>query len=324
MMKFLLTVAIPTYKRPDFLFSCLTSVYQSIRGEPVEVLVMDDSTDSTNDNVKKAFSKAVWISNKKNLGIDGNICACVKNASADYVWLIGEDDLMRNDSIYKALDVIRSNKGYSFIFANYSYITADHKRVLRSKSIDIESGPMLFQKFFENYLWSAGFIGGCIINRSKFLATDYNEFIGTYYAHVAGICLSSVGTEIYTISEPSVGNRVGDASTFTWSDDSFGVFQGWRVLLLRLKSVFGEKSFDRSYVSHTAAHGYLNVKFLMNKKADGGLGEIYRCSTKNPLVESVERIKISFVHYFIPRFFCRYARAVYARFRRRNLLPFSK
>jgi abequosyltransferase len=322
-----LTVAIPTYKRPELLKKCLDSIFASIGSRDVEVLVMDDSIDSTNAEVKRhaqaSFQNLVWKHNQKNLGIDANICACLENARGQYVWLIGEDDLMRRESIDVGLRMIANLPGVPFIFANYSYITSDHRLVLRERSIDVEDGPMDFREFVENYLWSAGFIGGCIFNRDQFLVTDYKSFIGTYYAHVAGLCLMAQGKQIGIIARPQVGNRVGNSSTFTWSDDSFGVFQGWRILLRRLAPVLGETTYRRAYENHRESHGYLKLKFLVTKKADGLLTRSAVEKSLTSEVDDAERRRVEFVTTFVPQVACKLARFLYTGLRRRSLSPYT-
>lgn len=321
-MEKLLTIAIPTYKRPDFLDKCLSSIFSAIEMEDVDVLVMDDSTDQTNDAVCHKYKNLIHIKNAENFGIDKNICACIENSRTNYVWLIGEDDLMRRNAFEYAYNIIKENQYYPFIFANYSYITSDQKKICRDHSVDISEGEMRFVKFFENYLWSAGFIGGCIINRSDFMKTDYRKYIGTYYAHVAGICLAASKKSIFVINKPIVGNRVGDASTFTWSDDSFGVFQGWRTLLNELKHEFGTNSYLKSYRSHQNAHSYLGYKFLLNKKADGLLNDIAITALLASEISSDEAFRIRLVSKFMPRSFCWLLRAAYGLVRKQHMSDF--
>lgn len=323
----ILSVAIPTYKRPALLDKCIESVFNSAKNIPIEVLVMDDSLGEGNEWVYEKYrmlgKNIRVISNKVNLGIDANICACIENASTDYVWLIGEDDLMKLDGINTILAVISEDSSVPFVFSNYSYITADQKKNFREKSIQTKSGKQSFKKFFENDLWSAGFIGACIINKDAFLATNYRNFIGTYYAHVAGICLASIEKDISIQAEPMVGNRVGDASTFTWSEDSYGVFQGWRNLLLRLKEQFGTESYLKAHQSHIEAHGYLSYKFLIAKKADGLLRTEDVQVLVNGETSPEEKRRIRMVANWIPRFFCRSLRKAYASVRKMKLTNFN-
>ncbi|MPQ57138.1 glycosyltransferase [Duganella sp. FT27W] len=323
----LLSVAIPTYKRPELLDKGIESIFNSAKASGIEVLVMDDSLGNGNDWVYQkhlALGRNLRvIRNPVNLGIDANICACIEHAASDYVWLFGEDDLMRLEAVDQALAAIERDAQAPFVFANYAYITADHKKIFREKSVEIRAGQMEFKEFFENYLWSAGFIGGCIIRRSNFLATRYKEFIGTYYAHVAGICLASHNKNITVIERPLVGNRVGDATTFTWSADSYGVFQGWRDLLRMLQSEFGADSFKRAFQSHIDAHGYLRLKFLLGKKADGLLTPADVQILANGDTSPEEKQRIRFVAFCVPRFFCIALRKTYASARRMNLPDFQ-
>lgn len=319
----LLTIAIPTFKRPEFLDKCLASIALAIADTDVSVLVMDDSLETLNDSVCLKYSFVKHIKNSETLGIDRNICACIENSQSTYVWLIGEDDLMRATKFKRAHSILERINEYPFVFANYSYITPDQNRIFKKESIKVSTGELLFKDFFEMHLWSAGFIGGCIINRREFLKTDYKVFIGTYYSHVAGICLSSQGKSIYVIGDAVVGNRVGNASTFTWSGDAFGVFQGWRTLLTSMKSHFGVESYNRAYQSHRDAHGYLGYKFLMNKKAEGLLdpATVRRLISLDVTKNEIFRIRL--IANFMPRLACAFLRSLYGYIRRKQMDPFD-
>lgn len=321
-----LTVAIPTYKRPQLLEKCIRSVLASIGDHDVEILVCDDSIDGTNDPVYASLGdvrRMRVVHNERNLGIDANICACLERADGEYVWLIGEDDLMRRTGVTAVLEKIDALPAVPFIYVNYSYITADQTCELRHASIEEERDEIGFELFADEHLWSAGFIGGCVIHRQQFLKTAYRDYIGTYYAHVAGITLASAGKTIGLVPSPQIGNRVGNAETFTWSSDSFGVFQGWRILLNRLRGTLGDAHYQRAYLSHIKAHGYLGYKFLIAKKADNLLTRENIRMLHAADTSERERARVRTVARFLPSGLCRLARRVYAGVRRQRLSTFS-
>lgn len=310
-----LAVAIPTFKRPALLAKCLNSVVLSIGASPVNIHIYDDSTDDTNDHVYEEFARKnvplTITRNPRNLGIDRNICNCLENTDAEFVWLMGEDDLMGRDSISHVLRAIDGNTGVNYIFANYSLVTSDYKHVLLERSIDVADGSMNFERFFRYYLWSAGFIGACIVRREAFLRTRYRDFLGTYYAHVAGITLAAKGNSIGTIGMPLVGNRVGDVTTFTWGSDTFGVFQGWRRMLLGLKAEMGAANVDLAWRSHKTAHGYLSWKYLIARKAEGLLTISKVRELSKDFVSDEEGTRMIFVARWIPQTFCKVLRTLY-------------
>lgn len=318
-----LAIAIPCYKRPDFLKLCLSSIVKAAGGMALPIYVVDDSCDTTNDEMLATFGAQHphlhVIKNEKNLGIDRNICKCLEVADAQYVWLIGEDDLMRPNAVARLQASGFIEQGHPFIFANYSYVAADQRHVFREKSIDIDADrDMPFDDFFSEYLWAAGFIGGCIFRRDSFLSVDYPRFLGTYYAHVGGLSLSSLGKRVGVIAEPLVYNRVGDAATFTWSSDSYGVFQGWRVLLRMLSAHVSAELLRAAWASHKRAHGYLGPKFLIAKKADGllqwpHLREIWRSDCS-----AIEKT-LAGAGFLFPSVMARGIRSGYAALRRTQL-----
>ena len=232
-----LTIAIPAYKRPELLRKTLLSVFSQLSDvSDVEVLIADDSCDETNVDVL-CWARSYLpghqfrvIKNAVNLGIDRNIVNCIVGARGKYVWLLGEDDILRSGSV-DLLSGTLMGSDVSFCFVNYRYVNGDHSKFHRSSVYDGESGLCKFNKFVEKHIHLMGFIGGCVINRSAWVSSDYKKYSGTYYSHVGGVIDSSFGRDILVISDDLVLNRAEDVSTFTWSKSTFEVyFSFFRVL----------------------------------------------------------------------------------------------
>jgi len=92
----LLTVAVPTYNRPeklkklhDSFLEKVASTYQGI----VEVIVCDNSDDLLAATNKNTLCSAIsYNKNKENLGFSGNMVSCMNHASSEWVWIISDDD----------------------------------------------------------------------------------------------------------------------------------------------------------------------------------------------------------------------------------------
>ena len=109
----LVTIGIPTYKQADSVAnsikSALAQSYQNI-----EVVIADDcSPDSTKDTVSSFLSdvRVRYFKNVKNLGRVGNYRKLLYEYSRGdwYLNLDGDDFLIDNDYIKKAIDVIADN-----------------------------------------------------------------------------------------------------------------------------------------------------------------------------------------------------------------------
>lgn len=117
----LLTIAIPTYNRADFLRINLEQLRSELRGvEPqlVEVLVSDNcSPDTTAEVVKRAIEDGLvirYVRNEENLGWGRNFAQCYDLARGNYVLLLGDDDLFVDGALAPLLDRL-SSRGYGVV-----------------------------------------------------------------------------------------------------------------------------------------------------------------------------------------------------------------
>ena len=118
-----LVIYVPTYNRASKLKDCLNIIAQQIRGHEDDVLVYvsnNGSTDHTT-SVLSSFS-ASWLrvnAHQENKGFFLNIIRGYDlPVSADYVWIIGDDDYLCPDAIADLLELIRKHPEADYIFCN--------------------------------------------------------------------------------------------------------------------------------------------------------------------------------------------------------------
>jgi glycosyltransferase involved in cell wall biosynthesis len=97
-METILSVAIPTFNRVDKLKKCLESLLAEIAGKPVELLVSDnasqDGTQAYMEEICREHPEVTYIRNSENVGPDRNFLNCYNRASGEYVYLLGDDDVL--------------------------------------------------------------------------------------------------------------------------------------------------------------------------------------------------------------------------------------
>lgn len=107
-MKPYLTICIPTYNRPSELGELLRGCLRDVKlaaVDGVEVLVGDNSDDSMSLlNRLSCDGVANYIKNEGNLGYAGNVINLVSRASADYVWIISDNDDLVFDGVREVLN----------------------------------------------------------------------------------------------------------------------------------------------------------------------------------------------------------------------------
>jgi glycosyltransferase, family 2 len=118
----LLSICIPTYKRANILDEALSSInkaMQLVDKEKIELVVSDNcSPDNTQQVIQKYISRGLpikYIINTENIGADNNITQCFRLARGKYVWVLGDDDYLKEEALKTIIDLI-SNKDYGSIF----------------------------------------------------------------------------------------------------------------------------------------------------------------------------------------------------------------
>ena len=139
----LLTVCVSTYNRADKLASNLKNWINlnNHKINEVELIVCDNcSTDNTNTicNTFLKKNKFTYIRNRQNVGILGNLEICAERANGNFVWIIGDDDLVKPNAIELIVEIIKKHKNIPLIYVNYSYIEQIYKSSENPKKITKE------------------------------------------------------------------------------------------------------------------------------------------------------------------------------------------
>lgn len=273
----LLTITIPTYKRPELLHKNLVHLFEQVAShDDVDVLVLDDSDGSGNlpwiAKIRDQFPHARldYVVNPHNLGIDENIKNCIVRARSDYVWLLGEDDLLLPGALDKVVTALKKARPV-FLFANYIYCDDTHTHTAESPVLPKGQGHSVvgFNAFAAESVWALGFIGGCVLRTADWKSQDVAKFKGTYYSHVGGIIDASVDRDIVVMHDILVLNRAEDINTFTWSNNTFDVYFSFYDMLR--KSRLADDPALLARCEHAATHLFkvYSLPWLAAKRADG-------------------------------------------------------
>jgi glycosyltransferase involved in cell wall biosynthesis len=105
----MITICIPTFNRSKFLQELLQSIYNANQKIPI-VLSNNNSTDDTNKVIqiyKKKLTNFTSIQQKKNIGFARNYLECIFRVRTKYAWVVGDDDLLKKDSIKNIIFTIK-------------------------------------------------------------------------------------------------------------------------------------------------------------------------------------------------------------------------
>ena len=188
-----LSICIPTYNRAAFLKELLPSILRQLAEVPsgeVELVVSDNaSSDGTADYLRSLGSSHLrWWTNDENIGGDRNFLKCVAEAKGKYVWLFGDDDLMPEDSLARALDFLRKENPALLISVDReaeSRLYGDYRSLLKDEGDDFALAHTL--------------ISANIFKRELFDMELALEKLWVQYAHMFGIMSHMPGCAIGVI-----------------------------------------------------------------------------------------------------------------------------
>lgn len=229
-----LSICIPTYNRLPYLREMMAGLLPQIEAEAsgtIELCVSDNaSTDGTSAylNTIACPSLRFWR-NEENVGGDRNFLVCIREAHGDYVWLVGDDDMIPEESVARALRLLEQSpdlviadelagdvKSYpdyrscllgeagreSPLALTHTLITAN---IFRRSLFDISFAEA---KLWTNYAHMFGFIGnvrGGVVVSPKMIATravradfaQYPSFLCLKHAYYLNYLATTFGLPSY-------------------------------------------------------------------------------------------------------------------------------
>ncbi len=110
MKKIDVSIIVVHYMVKKEIFECLESIYRLERNLSFEIIVVDnDETRSVENELRKRFSKVIYIKSQKNLGYGGGNNLGSIHAKGDYLFFLNPDTKLINNSINKLFTFIKKN-----------------------------------------------------------------------------------------------------------------------------------------------------------------------------------------------------------------------
>jgi glycosyltransferase involved in cell wall biosynthesis len=207
-LKNLLDIFIITYNRKNHLTNTLNEII-SLSDYGIKIFVLDNnSNDGTHLVFKKSrFSNVIYLKNSINIGANANILRCFEYSSANYIWILGDDDQYNLESFPDLIFQLKSNK-YKFIHLGA------HEGDWRFGGSSLTPKELLHLGY--NYFKFSSFIGNNIYERKLFvdhyLLKGYDN-IGNSYPHMPFVIgMYYLDAQIYITSKRIVTAIVGNQS----------------------------------------------------------------------------------------------------------------
>ena len=129
--KYKLSICIPNYNRSKYLKNCLNSIFlaKSQSSLEFEVCISDNNSSEKISPIIRYFKKKKlkinYSKNKKNLGFGANFLKVVNMACGEFIWVIGNDDLLYKNALKKLDSLFSMNKEVDFFFINSSNLSSE-------------------------------------------------------------------------------------------------------------------------------------------------------------------------------------------------------
>ncbi|WP_277656465.1 glycosyltransferase family 2 protein [Seleniivibrio woodruffii] len=161
-----LTIAIPTFNRAqeldETLLNIIKSVSQSKYSDKIEILVSNNcSSDNTEEVCAKYTNLIRYIKNDENIGFKGNIFKLLEMCDSKYIWYMGDDDGIKEDSVDLVYESLDHFKSALFFLDSISSITGNRvffPRQLKDEIVDFKG--FCSQKYYvrtgliSNYIYN--------------------------------------------------------------------------------------------------------------------------------------------------------------------------
>ena len=125
----LLSICVPTYNRAERLRVMLEATLPQVAelADRVEVWVSDNaSPDHTPRVVEEArrLGPLNYSRNEANIGLVANVIKCATElARGEYVWVPGDDDLLRPKALARVVERLEAARGLELIYLNFRHAT---------------------------------------------------------------------------------------------------------------------------------------------------------------------------------------------------------
>lgn len=169
MKKIEISVIVPIYKGKKYIKKIVNMIATNaafiddevelvfINDYPAEKINIKDNTSVDNLIIRN-------IENPSNLGIQRSRIQGIKNSKGKYIVMLDQDDVIKDDALYKQLQIIKSSKAGAVISNGYSEENKKEKILFATKKQMKMVNNLSMYMYFGNMIASPGM---CMINREN-------------------------------------------------------------------------------------------------------------------------------------------------------------
>lgn len=146
-----LSICIPTFNRAHCLVNCLNSIRLNIGINKIdyEICISDNGSSDDTQKVVNEFRSNIKIKYfrfDQNRGRVSNYLKVIEIADGDFIWLLGDDDLLLPNALMTVCELIKANEDVDFFYINSFNLSAGYISSF-PKPFDTNSLPENMAKF---------------------------------------------------------------------------------------------------------------------------------------------------------------------------------
>ena len=207
----------PTYNGSQWIVETINSIRRQNFSEWEMIIGDDCSTDDTIKIVNAFHDKRIFVyQNEKNLGYGGNLQQLTTKATAEILFLMGQDDILLPGALKKTVEAFKDatigavTRPYYWFNNNYKLPV---RRVLpfdakNDRKIAVLDGKRETQKIFE----SLGQLSG-LAYRKKYMTAGFHEEI--FPSHIYPFAAITKNHKIIFLKDYTVAVRIASSQTRT-------------------------------------------------------------------------------------------------------------
>lgn len=293
-----LSICVPTYNRASRLKVMLEALLPQVAtgSEDVEVVVSDNASDDETRLVVESsaqFGPLRYSRNDSNLGVIRNVVKLATElARGEYIWMLGDDDLVMPDAVAQVVEATRKQSDYGVMYLNFRLARyAEHwpttatggydGTFIRLANADDANHPVeRWEQLVRAYNFMCTQMYVHVVRRSIWTSYWCQRSPGEPYSsaqwtwpHTFMLARSMAGKPCYYIGEPMLTSFGGPGGN-SWNNEMPLVFFRWIPELLRFYKGIGVSPkeicrYRKTYL--TECREYL-IKLLRHEAAANGVG----------------------------------------------------
>lgn len=182
----ILSVCIPTYNRPEDLKQLLESFLDAPL-EQIEFVVADNGTRSQTEPVLSEFKEKgfniIPIFQEENIGVPKNLLSALRAGTGEYLWLMGDDDIVVSENIPEMLSSLKAASPDVFI-VNFSTWNHDFSVQIQKKAFSLSQNYLPGKLTRETGIMVLTFIGSLVLKNEEKYISAMQKCLGNDFCYI--------------------------------------------------------------------------------------------------------------------------------------------